>query len=173
MEGAPMRPFWPFRGNNCLKFSPKRGQHRPKWIKMLSKLLKTQSKGVKRGPNGLKGVKIASKWVPRLQKCFKSNGLKMGSKPFNWLKIGRNGLQLAQNGLQVAQIGLQLLTSEHCEPLSDSTQSTVSLPAGVVRAWSAGARFARRRPFFLWENGGNGQKWGKLGRNGGDWGRMG
>ena len=33
---------------------------------------------VKRGQNGLKGVKIAAKWVPRLQKCFKwaQNGLK-------------------------------------------------------------------------------------------------
>ena len=26
--------------------------------------------GVKRGQNGLKGVKIAAKWVPRLQKCL-------------------------------------------------------------------------------------------------------
>ena len=49
--------------------SPQKGHNRPKWVKMLSKLLKTQSKGVKRGQNGLKGVKIASKWVPMLQKC--------------------------------------------------------------------------------------------------------
>ena len=27
----------------------------------------------------------------------------MGSNPFNWLKIGQNGLQLAQNGLQLAK----------------------------------------------------------------------
>ena len=95
---GPQGLFRPFQGNNCLKFSPKKGQNRPKWVKMLSKLLKTQSKGakrIKRGQNGLKGVKIAAKWVPRLKSA--SNGLKMGSRAFNWLKIGQNRLQLAQN----------------------------------------------------------------------------
>ena len=33
----------------------------------------------------------------------------MGSKAFNWLKIGQNGLQLAQNGLQLAEIAFNWL----------------------------------------------------------------
>ena len=51
---GPKGLFWPCQGNNCLIFSPQKGQNRPKWVKMLSKLLKTQSKGVKTGSKGVK-----------------------------------------------------------------------------------------------------------------------
>ena len=51
---GPQGLFWPFQGNNYLIFSPQKGQNRPKWAKMLAKMLKTQSKGVKTGSKGVK-----------------------------------------------------------------------------------------------------------------------
>ena len=54
---AKKRPYGPFLAlprQQCLKFSPKKGQNRPKWVKMLSKLLKTPSKVVKTGSKGVK-----------------------------------------------------------------------------------------------------------------------
>ena len=94
--------FWPFQGNNCLKFSPQKGQNRPNWVKMLFKLLKTQSKGVKGGQKGSTRLKrgqnsinVGPKAPKALQMGFKwaqrpSAGSKSVKMAFNWLKIGQN-----------------------------------------------------------------------------------
>ena len=47
----------------------------------------------------------------------------MGSKAFNWLKIGQNGLQLAQNGLQLAKMAFNWLKMAFNWPKSPSTGS--------------------------------------------------
>ena len=49
---GPQGLFWPFQGNNCLKFSSQKGQNRPKWVKTLSKRLKIQSKWAHTPPCG-------------------------------------------------------------------------------------------------------------------------
>ena len=87
------------QGNNCLKFSPQKGQNRPKWVKMLSKLLKTQAKGVKTGSNGVKGGQTSIKVGPKAPKVLltgfqwaqrPSTGSKSVKTAFNWLKIGQH-----------------------------------------------------------------------------------
>ena len=82
--------FGPSNATIVLNFRPKG----VKIGKMGRNVVQTAKNPVKRGQNCFKRVKIASKWLLRLQKCFK--WLKMGSKAFNWPKPPSTGSQWTQ-----------------------------------------------------------------------------
>ena len=88
--------------NNCLKFSPQKGQNRPKWVKMLSKLLRHSQKGAKRDQKGARRLKRgqnSSKVGPKAPKVLQM-GSKWARRPLTgskWPSTGQNRLQLAQN----------------------------------------------------------------------------
>ena len=69
MEGS-KKALWAFFGTSKATIVL---NSRPKWVKMGQNAVQPAKNTVKRGQNGLKGVEIAAKWVPRLQKRCKWN----------------------------------------------------------------------------------------------------